>query len=102
LTAPRDGLSEFVSRRGRVKLVRLLLRNGWSTSELARALGITRQAIYLWLKREETHPCNPNLAQLVDLALDADRTGAVRILRGELETFQKLLLKKCQVGTLHQ
>ena len=96
----RDRLSEFVSRRGRVKLVRLLLHSGWSATELARALGITRQAIYLWLKPRETHPCNLNLDQLLDLALNANRVKAVEILRRELEIFQKLLSEKCQVGTL--
>jgi len=37
----RGGLSEFVSRNGRVKLIKLLLTNGWSVSGLAAALGIS-------------------------------------------------------------
>jgi len=85
----RGGLSEFVSRNGRVKLIKLLLTNGWSVSGLAAALGITRQATHLWLKRGETHPCNSNLDKLIDLALAADRAGTAKIVRGELKAFRR-------------
>jgi predicted transcriptional regulator len=83
-------MSEFVSRRGRTRLVKLLLSGGWSKSRLAKALGITRQAIHFWLKREETHPCNLNSTRLITLALETNRRSALEILRGELNTFQKL------------
>jgi DNA-binding XRE family transcriptional regulator len=83
-------MSEFVSRKGRTKLVKLLLNSGWSKPQLAKTLGITRQAIHLWLKREKTHPCNLNLAQLIALALETNRRSTLEILRGELNTFQKL------------
>jgi len=92
-------LSEFVSRKGRAKLVSLLLQKGWTNSKLAKDLGITRQAIHTWLNKEETHPCNSNLARVIDLALEADIVGTRKILVEELETFRKLLSKKCQVGT---
>lgn len=91
---PRDGLSEFVSRSGRAKLIKLLLRSGWSTIQLAAALGVTRQAVHAWLKREKTHPCNHNLNKLISLASIVDKAGAAKILREELSVFSELLQGK--------
>lgn len=89
-----NGLSEFVSRRGRIRLVALILNRGWSVQQLAVDLGVTRQAIYIWLKRRETHPCNFNLDKLIDIALSADRLDTIEIIREEVTAFQSLFVEK--------
>jgi transcriptional regulator with XRE-family HTH domain len=85
-----DGLSEFVSRQGRVQVIRLILKNGWTISQLAAELNTSPQAIYLWLSHKETHPCNRNLEKLLKLASKIDRPGTARILNEEVELFSSL------------
>lgn len=75
------------------------MRRGWSKSRLAEELGITRQAVNCWLSGGKTHPSNVNLDRLIDLALESDAAEAKKILTKEMLNFQKLLSKKCQVGT---
>jgi len=94
LTSRHDGLSEFVSRNGRIKLVKLVLSHGWSVPQLATELEVTRHAVYLWLKRNETHPCNANLDKLIDLAASVDRARTIEIIYGDVATFQTLLAEK--------
>jgi len=93
-----DGLSEFVSRRARVRLLQLILDNGVAQRELAAKVGVTQQAVNKWLNPGETHPKNRNLDRIIDLAheLDAGRTS--RILQDELLIFARLLSKKLQLG----
>ncbi|MEW6221963.1 MAG: helix-turn-helix domain-containing protein [Candidatus Hadarchaeota archaeon] len=88
-----------MSRRGRTKLVKLLLNKGWSKAGIAKMVGVTRQAVHKWLRREETHPCNLNLCCLLDLSLKTNRAEAIAILREELKTFQNLFSEKCRART---
>ncbi|KXB03236.1 hypothetical protein AKJ48_04075, partial [candidate division MSBL1 archaeon SCGC-AAA261O19] len=81
-------LTEHISREGRVRLVNLILDNGWTVSELARRLGVSRQAVYLWLDSQETHPNNSHLGDLVNLAIEVDDQSASKILLGEVNQFR--------------
>jgi len=93
-----DGLSEFISRRGRVRVVELILGNGWSISQLAAELNISQQAIYLWLAPEKTHPRNSNLDKLLELAIKVDRLGTNKILYEEAALFWSLFMSRFEIS----
>jgi len=86
-----NGISEFVSRRARIGLIQFMLDNGMTQTKLAAEIGVSQQAISKWLDKEETHPCNKNLDRLLKLAWKMDSNRTLKILRGELDTFAKLL-----------
>ena len=86
-----DGLTEFVSRRARVKLLRLILDNGMAQCEVAARMGVTQQAVSKWLNPRETHPCNKNLDRLLKLAWGTNPDHTLRILKLELSSFTRLL-----------
>jgi len=86
-----DGISEFVSRRGRVKLIKLLLDRGMTQTELAGEIGVSQPAVNKWLDPHETHPCNENLNCILKLAWEIDKDCMMEILRKELALFEKLL-----------
>jgi len=69
-----------------------MLDNGMTQAKLAAEIGVSQQAISKWLDEEETHPCNKNLDRLLKLAWKTDSNRTLKILRGELDTFAKLLL----------
>ncbi|MEA1904515.1 MAG: helix-turn-helix transcriptional regulator [Candidatus Hadarchaeota archaeon] len=93
-----DGLSEFVSRRARVRLLRLILDNGITQRELATEIGVTRQAVNKWLNPRETHPKNGNLDHILDLAHELDGERTSRILQNELLVFAQLLSERLRPG----
>jgi len=86
-----DGLAEFVSRRGRVKLIEVLFGAGLSSREIAIEVGVTPRSVRRWLNPRETHPCNENLDCLLELALRTDPNQTHEILLGELNLFAKLI-----------
>jgi len=92
-----DGLAEFVSRRARVRLLRLVLDDGMTQGEVAARIGVTQQAVSKWLNPKETHPCNKNLDRLLKLTWETDRRRMLRTLRQELNSFSGLLSRftKC-------
>lgn len=91
-----DGLSEFVSRRARVKIVQLMLDNGMTQQELAAEIGVSQQAVNKWLNPRETHPKNRNLDRIIDLAYELEEEQTRRILQDELLIFARLLSEKLQ------
>lgn len=93
-----DGLSEFVSRRARVRLLQLILDNGITRRELATEVGVTRQAVDKWLDPRETHPKNVNLDRIIDLARELDGERTSRILQDELLIFARILSERLQPG----
>lgn len=93
-----DGLAEFVSRRARVRLLRLVLDDGMTQSEVAASVGVTQQAVNKWLNPKETHPCNKNLDRLLKLAWERDQDRVLRILQRELNSFSSLLSSFTKCG----
>lgn len=81
-------VTEHISRKGRVELVRLVLENGWQVQELAVRLGVSRRAIYFWLNPHETHPDNSHLEDLVGLAIEVNGRAASEILLREVNQFR--------------
>jgi len=90
---PANELAEFISRDGRVRIVELILGNGQTVQKLADELGVSRQTIYLWLDPHKTHPCNPNLGRLLDLAASVDEAGTIEILWNEATLFRSMVRK---------
>ena len=86
-----DGLAEFVSRRGRVRLVEMLLGAGLSSGQIAIEVGVTTRSVRRWLNPRETHPCNENLDRLIELALRTDPNHVHELLIEELTLFAKLI-----------
>lgn len=86
-----DGLAEFVSRRGRVRLVEMLLGAGLSSRRIASEVGVTPRSVRRWLNPRETHPCNKNLDYLLELALRTDPNQTHEILLKELTLFVRLV-----------
>jgi len=86
-----DGLAEFVSRRGKVRLVEMLLGAGLSSGQIAIEVGVTPRSVRRWLNPRETHPCNENLDRLIELALRTDPNHVHELLREELTLFAKLI-----------
>ena len=91
-----DGLSEFISRRARVKILHLILDNGMTQQRLAAEIGVSQQAVSKWLNPKETHPKNYNLNRIIDLVYELEREKTSKILQDELLTFAHLLSKKLQ------
>ncbi|MDI6642703.1 MAG: helix-turn-helix transcriptional regulator [Candidatus Hodarchaeaceae archaeon] len=85
-----DGLAEFVSRRGRVMLLQLVLDSGMTQNEVAVYLSVTQQAVSKWLNPRETHPCNKNLRRLLKLAWEISPRGSLEVLKHEHDTFSEL------------
>lgn len=77
-----------------MRLVNLILDNDWTVSGLARRLGVSRQAVYLWLDPRETHPNNSHLRSLIDLAIEANGKVASEILLEEVEQFRVAVDKR--------
>ena len=86
-----DGLAEYVSRRGRVRLVEMLLDAGLSSGQIASEVKVTPRSVRRWLNPRETHPCNKNLDLLLELALRTDADRACEILLEDLTLFSRLV-----------
>lgn len=88
-----DGLSEFISRRGRMKILSGLLEEIGGPVEVAGRLDISRNAVYGWLKERKRHPSNKNALKMLKI-LNSENQGRLRnILIEELQIFQDLILK---------
>lgn len=86
-----DGLSEFISRRGRMELLEMLVRKKGSVSEVAEGLDITEPAVCGWRNKADRHPSNKNVQKMIELLAREDKKDAKEFLLGELQIFQDLI-----------
>ncbi|KXA88970.1 hypothetical protein AKJ62_04070 [candidate division MSBL1 archaeon SCGC-AAA259D14] len=86
-----DGLSEFISRRGRMKVLTILLEELKNPAEVAKRLNITRNAVYGWIKDKKRHPSNENAREMLKILNDENEKKIREILIDELHIFQKLV-----------
>ncbi len=89
-----DGLSEYISRRGRMKILDFLLKNSRAPVDIARELNVSRAAVHGWLKEEGRHPSNEHTLELLGLLEEEDGKELERILIGELEVFEELVFDR--------
>jgi predicted transcriptional regulator len=95
-----DGLTEFISRRARVKLIEMLRNAGLSVQRIAENAGVTPRSVQRWLDPEDTHPRNSNLDILLELGLAVDRAKTLEILRQEVDLFSSLF-NRLGVNSVH-
>ncbi len=88
-----DGISEFISRRGRMEVLNSLLDEIETPAEVARMLDISKNAVYGWINEKERHPSNENVKKMLEI-LNREKEDILKyILVEELQTFQDLILK---------
>ena len=85
-------LAERLSRWARIRLLEVVVV-GRKQKDIARACGVTPQAIFNWMKKEEYHPNDKNAATLLKLAWHVDRDRVREILRAEAERYLSELKK---------
>ncbi|KXB05280.1 hypothetical protein AKJ49_01135 [candidate division MSBL1 archaeon SCGC-AAA382A03] len=88
-----DGLSEFISRKGRMKIIRTLLEEFKTQKEIAKRLNITKNAVNGWLNKKDKHPNNKHVKEMLEILKNKNEEKLNNILFEELQIFQKLLLK---------
>ncbi|KXB09234.1 hypothetical protein AKJ46_00695 [candidate division MSBL1 archaeon SCGC-AAA833K04] len=93
-----DGLSEYVSRRARVKLVDVITSKDVTVGEIARIVGVSSRSVRRWLDPGEVHPCNRNLDKLLDLAFEVAPVESSTILTSEVAEFSRLVGERHLMG----
>lgn len=88
-----NGLCEYVSRVVRSKLIRLLMEEFGSISDLARKLNISHAAVIKWLHPKGVHPSNTNLQRIIKLALGLRPDETIEILARDLSRHTALMEK---------
>ncbi|KXA98855.1 hypothetical protein AKJ39_00385 [candidate division MSBL1 archaeon SCGC-AAA259J03] len=88
-----DGLCEFVSRRGRMRILTRLLEELKTPTEIAKRLNITRNAVYGWLNEKKRHPSNEHVCELLKILNNENEERFREILVEELQIFQKLIFE---------
>ena len=87
-----DGISEFVSRRGRMRVLEMILEEFETTDEVAGRLDVTKRAVYGWIKDKKRHPSNENVRKLLKILKKENEEKLRKILIKELQNFQKLII----------
>lgn len=75
-------MAERLSRWARIRLLKVVL-NGRMQKDVARACGVTPQAVFNWLAKEKYHPNDKNAAIILKLAWRTDEKRVREILRAE-------------------
>lgn len=88
-----DGLSEFIIRRGRMKILKTLLEKEKSVAEAARKLNVTRTAVYGWKNEKKRHPSNEHTREMLEILAQENKNKIREILLKELQNFQQLIFK---------
>lgn len=86
-------MSEFISRRGRMRILSILLEEIGSPAGVAKRLDLTKNAVYGWMNEKERHPSNENAREMVKILKDENEEKLREILIEELQIFQKLIFK---------
>lgn len=86
-----DGISEFISRRGRMRVLNELLEEIENPAEVARRLDITRNAVYGWINEKRRHPSNEHALEMLKVLNSENERKFKEILVEELQIFQRLV-----------
>lgn len=86
-----DGLSEFVSRKGRLALLDIIVTEAGSPSKAAALLEVDRSTVCGWLNDRKRHPNNENTSKILKRAQELNKEHVGAILLQEVETFLRLV-----------
>lgn len=86
-----DGISEFISRRGRTKLLETLLNEFGSYRRLARQLNVNRTTTYRWINKKRVHPSNEKTGKIIKIAKTKTPDTVRKILLEEISKFIQLV-----------
>ncbi|KXB01448.1 hypothetical protein AKJ41_01515 [candidate division MSBL1 archaeon SCGC-AAA259O05] len=86
-----DGISEFVSRRGRIKFLEMLVQKLGSRSEVSETLQISKSTLSGWLNERNRHPSNSSFERVLELGWKVNPKETIEILNEELDTFDKAI-----------
>ncbi|MEM3519490.1 MAG: hypothetical protein QW179_02905 [Candidatus Hadarchaeales archaeon] len=76
-----DGLTEYISRRARIHLLKIILASVGSVRGAASLLGVSPAAVSQWLSETGIHPSNQNLSKILHLAFHFDAKKTTHILK---------------------
>ena len=83
-----DGLSEYISRFGRMELINMLLKNLDSKNKVAVSLEVSKSTLSGWINEKDRHPCNNSLKKILKLAWKTDPKNTKKLLEEELDAFR--------------
>ncbi|KXB01558.1 hypothetical protein AKJ41_01045 [candidate division MSBL1 archaeon SCGC-AAA259O05] len=86
-----DGLSEFLSRRGRTRILERLLEELGTYQSVARKLDVNRATVHRWATEKRVHPSNRSTDELLNLLEEVDPGSLRTILVEEANTFLEIL-----------
>ncbi|KXA99710.1 hypothetical protein AKJ42_02660 [candidate division MSBL1 archaeon SCGC-AAA261C02] len=89
-----DGLSEFLSRRGRMKLLQILRDDNQSYEQIAQCLDVNRSTVYRWFHDPQKHPSNKTTEKIIDLAKLSSPKALKAVLIEEITKFINLANKR--------
>lgn len=84
-----DGISEFISRRGRIRFLEMLVQEFGSRSKVSNALKISKSTLSGWLNDRSRHPSNSSMRRVLDIARKVNLKGARKILDDESNAFDR-------------
>lgn len=91
-----DGLSEFLSRRGRTRILECLLEELGSYRSVALELDVNRATVQKWATRERIHPSNESTDKLLYLLGELDPEALKKILVEEASTYLEIIRKRLE------
>ncbi len=91
-----------MSRRGRVKLLEMLVQELGSRSKVSNALHVSKSTLSGWLNEKNRHPGNSFTERILSLARELNIRGTQRILSDELRIFREALVYFVRRGANRQ
>lgn len=85
------GISEFISRRGRMRFLEMLIQELGSKSEVAKRLKISKSTLSGWLNEVGRHPSNSSMERVLTLAWKMNPESSQGILDNELNAFEEAI-----------
>ncbi|MEM2192051.1 MAG: hypothetical protein QXG38_00365 [Candidatus Hadarchaeales archaeon] len=86
-----DGLSEYISREARIRLLEIVVGHTKSVRNAASLIGVSHTAVRKWLADGGTHPSNASLSKIMEVAFHFDGRRVNRILSEDLSTHERMV-----------
>lgn len=86
-----DGVYEFISRRERMKILKVLIYKLGSRSRVSEALKVSKSTLSGWMNEKNRHPSNSSVKRILNLGWKVDPKHTQEILNEELDAFRKAI-----------